>query len=258
MRLWIFSDLHIDVGGPWRHVPVPSADLAVVAGDIAEGLVRSLSWLADNVRPHMPVAFVAGNHEFYGRCLPEEIEAGRAVADEAGIYFLNNDTLQFGDLLLSGCTLWTDYEFDGLAVRDAAMKDANIGLSDHRVIAWRRRPRLQRYRPEEARALHFESRQFLAEAFRSAAELSQRAHVVVTHHAPSAGSVAAQYVGNRLNAAFASRLEHMIEVERPSLWVHGHTHSSFDYRCGETRIVCNPRGYPGENPYFQPGLVIEV
>ena len=29
----------------------------------------------------------------------------------------------------------------------------------------------------------------------------------------------------------------------PALWVHGHTHTSHDYRVGRCRIVCNPRGY---------------
>jgi hypothetical protein len=29
------------------------------------------------------------------------------------------------------------------------------------------------------------------------------------------------------------------------LWTHGHTHHKFDYMIGETRIVCNPRGYEG-------------
>ena len=29
------------------------------------------------------------------------------------------------------------------------------------------------------------------------------------------------------------------------LWTHGHTHDVFDYVIGETRIVCNPRGYYG-------------
>jgi len=29
------------------------------------------------------------------------------------------------------------------------------------------------------------------------------------------------------------------------LWVHGHTHDPYDYVIGETRVVCNPRGYIG-------------
>lgn len=258
MRLWIFSDLHIDVGGPCMQCLSPSADLAVVAGDVGEGLVTSLTWLAEQVRPRMPVVFVAGNHEFYHRCLPWELEAGRAAAAKAGIHLLENASVRFGDVLVSGCTLWTDYELDGSATRSAAMQYADLGLSDHRRIFWRPQFELRRFRPEDARALHSASRQFLAEAFRPVAGTPARAHVVVTHHAPSAMSVASRYVGNALNAAFASRLDDLIEAGRPSLWVHGHTHSSFDYRLGATRVICNPRGYAGENPHFRPGLVVEV
>jgi hypothetical protein len=29
------------------------------------------------------------------------------------------------------------------------------------------------------------------------------------------------------------------------VWTHGHTHETFDYMVGTTRIVCNPRGYDG-------------
>lgn len=46
------------------------------------------------------------------------------------------------------------------------------------------------------------------------------------------------------------------------LWIHGHTHDSFDYLLNGTRVVCNPRGYVkdgvNENPRFDPELMIEV
>lgn len=258
MRLWIFSDLHVDIGGPWTHAPVPPADLAIVAGDVAEGLQRSLAWLADNVRPHMPVVFVAGNHEYYRKCLPQELNAGRATAVRAGIDLLENDTVLIEDIAVSGCTLWTDYELDGLATRETAMREALMSLSDHRLIRWTQGPGTKLFRPEEARSLHVGSRRFLEEALRPATDGPPRAHVVVTHHAPSAGSVAPRFVGNPLNAAFASGLDDLIGAGQPSLWVHGHTHTSFDYRLGETRVLCNPRGYPGENPDFHPGLVVEI
>jgi Icc-related predicted phosphoesterase len=71
-------------------------------------------------------------------------------------------------------------------------------------------------------------------------------YVVVGHHCPSELSVAAQYKGNLLNAAFRSGLDAFIEA-RPQirLWLHGHTHYNFNYWIGETRVVCNPRGYIG-------------
>jgi hypothetical protein len=27
------------------------------------------------------------------------------------------------------------------------------------------------------------------------------------------------------------------------LWTHGHMHNTSDYLMGDTRVVCNPRGY---------------
>ena len=42
----------------------------------------------------------------------------------------------------------------------------------------------------------------------------------------------------------------------------GHTHDSFDYPLGATRVVCNPRGYSqngvNENPAFNPSFQLEV
>jgi hypothetical protein len=51
---------------------------------------------------------------------------------------------------------------------------------------------------------------------------------------------------------------------RAALWVHGHTHSSFDYLLNGTRVVCNPRGYPlrrqggFENPDFNASFAVDL
>src|SRR5690606_37391535 len=82
--------------------------------------------------------------------------------------------------------------------------------------------------------------------------------VVVTHHLPSAQSVNPKFTGDLLNAAYASDLDQVIEDGRPALWVHGHTHDSCDYQFGDTRVVCNPRGYDDENAVFDRKLVVEI
>jgi hypothetical protein len=86
--------------------------------------------------------------------------------------------------------------------------------------------------------------------------------VVITHHAPSTRSIHARFGDSPLNACFISRLEHLMDAARVRLWVHGHTHDSFDYTVNGTRVVCNPRGYArngvDENPRFDPDLTIDV
>mgnify|MGYP000712240560 CR=1 FL=1 len=90
----------------------------------------------------------------------------------------------------------------------------------------------------------------------------QRTRVVVTHHYPSPRSTAAEYEGEPANGAFGSALGRDF-FENTHLWIHGHTHTSFDYLEHGCRVVCNPRGYLRrgghfENGQFDPGLLLTV
>jgi hypothetical protein len=59
-----------------------------------------------------------------------------------------------------------------------------------------------------------------------------------------------------------SDAERLLGASRVQLWIHGHTHDTFDYLVNGTRVICNPRGYAkdgvNENPRFDPNLTIEV
>jgi len=260
MRLWILSDLHRDVGPAWAPAAVPDADVAVVAGDVGEGLVASVEWAAETLRPHMPVVMVAGNHEFYGGTLREELARGQEAAARHDVHLLENRSVEIGRVAFIGCTLWTDYALDGPALRPLAMEAARHGMNDHRRIKWATRPRWLRFRPEEAAVLHAASRAYLEQALLGDLRASDDlvSHVVVTHHAPSRRSVPPRFAGSALNPAYASALERLVETTAPTLWVHGHMHACADYRIGGTRVLCNPKGYGMENPSFDPRLVVEV
>ena len=86
--------------------------------------------------------------------------------------------------------------------------------------------------------------------------------VVITHHAPSARSIHPRFHGSMLNASFVSNADHLAGGDRVQLWVHGHTHDSFDYHLNGTRVVCNPRGYSKggviENSHFDPHFIVEL
>ena len=86
--------------------------------------------------------------------------------------------------------------------------------------------------------------------------------VVVTHHAPHPLSIAPRFASDWATSGFASALPDSF-FEIPVLWIHGHTHSRFDYQVGNCQVVCNPRGYKlwggdFEVDDFDAGLVIEV
>lgn len=140
-----------------------------------------------------------------------------------------------------GGTGWTDYDLyaDGdEGQRALAMQQAYLGLNDHARIMLRDFSS-EVFEPSHALEMHVKTRAYIEGVLR-------RPHdgptVVVTHHAPSERSISSQFAGDGLSPAFASDLEPVTHRHRPSLWLHGHVHSSHDYTVGETRVVCNPRG----------------
>ncbi len=234
MKLWIFSDLHRDFGK--RHLEPPSdIDVIIAAGDIQDDAY--LAELAD----WKPVVAVAGNHEFYGHCHSERLATLRSIP---GVHFLENDVAEIDGVFFAGATLWTDYNRGD----PISMETARRGMNDHRYIKWSKVP-WRRFRPQEARQLHVQSIEFLKHL---------PADVIVTHHAPSMKSIHTKYEGQIINYAYASPLNDIVIKMKPKLWIHGHVHSNFDYMIGETRVLCNPHGYPGENPGFDPQLVVTL
>jgi hypothetical protein len=210
------------------------------------------------------VLLVAGNHEAYDRHLDATIAALRRAGDElppasrplegTGTYFLHRDAVRIGDVRFLGCTFWTRFRlFDGR--RAEAMRACRGQMDDYQRIHLLRARRL--LRPRDTDRIHRGAAHFLRrEAGRQ--DTPARATVVITHHAPSPGSVDPRYEEDLTSAAFVARRDNLIREVRPDAWIHGHVHASFDYQVGPTRLVANPRGHPGENPAFRPDFVIEV
>jgi Icc-related predicted phosphoesterase len=254
MRFQIFSDLHVDVRLPRPITMVPDIDAVVVAGDTCEGAERGFAWLRRFVPMQAPIVMVMGNHEFYRRCLPHELAQARSVAPLYGVHLLENDVVTLNGVRFVGATMWTDYQLFGVDKLPLAMGAAAIGLNDHKRIKWSKEP-WRRFRPQEAVLLHRQSRAFIDATL---ALPFTGATVVLSHHAPHPGSLHPRYANDYLSGAYVSDLTTIIEERRPDLWIHGHVHSSFDYRVGDTRVLCNPHGYGNENPRFDPALVVEV
>lgn len=256
MKAWIFSDLHLEIDPAFPWLNIPDADICICAGDVLEGGVRpSIEWMAKNIVPHMPVVFVAGNHEYHHASIDESISSGYAALEKYdGFYFLEGDSVVFGKFMFVGATLWTDFLLLGHV--PSALAAAKERLNDFRCIKLRKTP-FKRFSPREAMHLHYQSRLDLELTMAEAGDLNV---IVVTHHAPSLMSVPRHLLKDSLTPSFASSLESKILEYEPLLWVHGHVHRPSAYYIGKTRIACNPLGYPGEpsRNFFNPNLVIDL
>jgi len=254
LKVQISSDLHIGYPGARGFPPLVSGtDIVLIAGDTCEGLQRAIREMRA-AYPNVEIVTCAGNHEFYHGAYFEQLAEGHACAQELGVHFLEDGLAKFGRLRILGCTLWTDYELLGRNLRDAAMYTASKTMLDHKRIKWQRNP-WRRFRPIEARMLHERSRAFLE------AELA-RGHycttIVMTHMAPTLDHIAPPDRSTLISAAYASRLDELIDRFTPDYWVSGHVHYPVDFFRGPTRLISNPCGYADEVSGFDPSFTIEV
>ena len=247
MKIHILSDIHTEFSD--FDPPETDADVLVLAGDIGVGS-GGIQW-AERRYPKVPVIYVPGNHEFYGRDVRDIDRLFEAAS--ANIHVLSDSAHEFDGVRFLGATLWTDFKLYGEGEawfsrgRARALIEDFVSIKSGGLL----------FTPEDSVELHEASKAWLV------SELQKKFRgttVVVTHHLPATLSIAGKYENNPLNPAFASRLDDIIEQYQPDLWIHGHTHVSCDYEIFGTRVVCNPRGYPSESSGkgFSPGLVVEV
>ena len=253
MRLHVLSDLHLSAG-PLEH-PRNGADVVILAGDIARPW-DAVTWAA---RFDKPVLYVPGNHEFYGDTLDGAVTRLREACAGTQVRVLDDDEVIVGGVRFLGSTLWTDFRLlgDGEG-RAAAMREARRWIRDFTRIRTADASDAL-FTPEDSVALFAKSAQWLETRL---ATPHPGPTVVITHHAPSPRSIHPRFAGSPLNACFVSDAERLLDGTRVRLWIHGHTHDSFDYVVNGTRVVCNPRGYAAngvdENARFDPQLKVDI
>lgn len=264
MRIQIVSDLHLE----FSDINIQnqnSADVLILSGDImvASKVLLPESEYGKRFRdflkrvsfqfPH--VVYVMGNHEFYsdGKFF-ESVDIMRAAcAVHDNVYLLERDTKVIDDVVFVGGTLWTDMnKFDPLTLH--AVRDM---MNDYRAIR-NDKAGYRLLKPADTVDRHRLTRDYIELI---ANENAGKKVVVVGHHSPCLLSIHPQYASEYLmNGAYHSDLTNIM-LDRPQikLWTHGHTHHPFDYQIGDTRVVCNPRGYDGyEYTGWDPNKIVEV
>jgi hypothetical protein len=170
------------------------------------------------------------------------------------VHFLENDEIVIDGVRFLGATLWTDFNLFGTELREKAISAGKRGLNDFRMIV----ERGDTFSPSDAIALCNKSVGWLKSKLTTVDDIAET--VVITHHLPSMQSVSERYCSDILSACFASNFDELLGYSK--LWIHGHTHDSFDYTANGTRVICNPRGYVPkgvqENLEFNPSFIVEI
>jgi len=247
-KLLILSDLHLEFA-PFC-MDASGADIVILAGDTHVG-TKGLEW-AKHTFPGKPVVYVLGNHEYYQQATPKNIASLKKLAQGSNVHILENDEITLDGIRFLGCTLWTDYAL--LGDPKIAGYAATERMSDFSQI--RVSPQYRRIRALDVTSIHQASLSWLRD---NLSQSDSTQNIVVTHHAPSPRSFSSDYSDEIMSAAYASNLDEFVASCKARLWIHGHIHSQSDYQLGDTRVICNPRGYPDEaNPDFDPELIVEI
>jgi Icc-related predicted phosphoesterase len=260
MKIAYCSDLHLEFK-TLELTNTENADVLVLAGDILNaqdlykhkqpGMLPPLPWGAGQASAYRfreflervnsefkNIIVIAGNHEFYsGKWVKSLKHLRDEYSNYSNIHFLERDIISINDVTFVGGSLWTDMNrFDPLtlhATRDM-MQDYN--MIRHDDLEYRK------LKPADTAKRHKETLGYFKEVVKDKEKV-----VIVSHHAPSVLSVNEMYRGHfAMNGAYYSDLsEFILDNPQIKLWVHGHMHDDIDYTLGETRVVCNPRGYAG-------------
>ncbi len=190
------------------------------------------------------------------------------------VHVLDKEVFKLGDYTFVGSTLWTDMnKEDPLTLYHMKdyMNDFRIIQNSHRQvyknvpiyeydengkvkldenyrqvqIGMKKKEEPARFTPEDAVEENKKCLEYIKFVVSEAKDGEKV--IVVGHHTPSHQSCHPRYKDDQImNGGYHNNYEEYI-ADHPQivLWTHGHTHERYDYMIGETRIICNPRGYVG-------------
>ena len=253
MKVALCSDLHLE----FADIVLKNeeqADVLILGGDICTAVdlpyadsdrgQKFRDFFRRCAREFPYVVYVMGNHEHYnGDYQKTALTIRQELGQYSNVQLLDKQWWKIKDYTFIGGTLWTDMnKEDPITLWDIGrmMNDFRIVKNSARMVGQSDNP--SRFLPEDAVEDHKAMLDFIDKSTRDDGK-----YIVVGHHAPSKLSTKPRYQGDTImNGGYSSDLSEFI-INRPQikLWTHGHTHDDFDYRIGETRIVCNPRGYDG-------------
>lgn len=285
MRIQIASDFHLEHRNDIPVLENAGADVLILSGDICQAehlyktprekftadgnpadlsLVLTSDWHGWDARRYRKffqhcsdnwdkVLYVAGNHEHYdGRWERTSAILRSEMQAYPNVHYMDQDCVTVDGVRFLGVGLWTDFKNADPLI----MMTAKSYMSDYRWIKHFNNGQWGRLRVQDTLDKHLSDVSWL----KTQLESDQSPAVIIGHHAPSYQSIHEMYRNQaEMNYAFCSNLDQIMwDHDQIRLWVHGHVHNAFDYQVNQTRVVCNPLGYPGESNQFNPALVVEV
>ena len=233
-KFTLMSDLHLDF--PQKKIPDNLEETVIIAGDTANGL-EGLRFLDKLVRKGHNVLACDGNHEHYanpsqGRTAQETAARSRERYPGHGSMYDIPVVLRNGWYTVTDENVWR-----------AMMNDSTrwtLLREEVNMLCW-----------NDFNSIRLELQEWKDYQYRG---------IVVTHTAPCEETLDPKFEGSLTNEwYFNPYMKDLLKEFSDNIlvWCHGHTHTKNEAMVHGVRVVCNPRGYPGENPNWEP-MKIEI
>ena len=233
MNFQFVSDIHVEY--PFYVDPLtyidPCCDNIILAGDICScnDFERFYNVIERICSLFKVVIFVPGNHEYYTYYTHKnsyDIEEINTLLESIKIpnfYLLNGGKIEFGDLCIVGCTLWSSISVD---IPEYIVKIKGISK--------------ELYNYMNSRDI-----QFIRDSVKYC-KLNKKRLIVVTHYPPILQSekLKKNYKYRKL---YYNELEYIIKEGGIDTWIFGHSHLNIerDIETDDgkiTRLRCNQKG----------------
>lgn len=256
MKFYYCSDLHLDnyyfstrIGSYYPAALLNDINndfkesVLLIAGDLAEKkyMDNHIQLLKKICKKFKFVLFVEGNHENYEWNMTNKYNYSKIAKN---FIFLDNNYFEIENIIIYGGTLWCNLN------ELSPLDQFNISqmISDFRIININDTDKMS---IEYMTNLYNKFIEGLIET-QLKADNENKQLIILSHFAPSIKSVTPGYENSALNPYFCNNLDDLIKSSNIHTLVHGHVHSSHDYMINNTKILCNPRGYPRElNDVFE-------
>ena len=191
------------------------------------------------------VVYVPGNHESYHRAWGWIDDELKILSQECpNLHVLQDGIATINGQRFLGCTMWYPKTFAAHTYKESFSDFFAIEKGFDNIFKQNKK-----------------SDRFLWKNV-------QKGDIVVTHHMPTPKATPERFKFSDINDFFVYNMENLIVEKEPAIWFFGHTHTSYDDKINNTRLVCNPFGYlwtkvegesrPQENLNFNYNKIIEI
>ncbi len=229
-------------------------DVLILAGDHSHYNSQTKELLKQLKEIYKDVVIVTGNHDLY--MISDNIRKKyqwdssqrvielKEIAEEVGVHFLDGNVIDINGVRFGGTGGWYSLPTpDDISHWNYSLNDSNLIYDGYPVNL--------AYSYGRAKA-DWDTQKHYREELQKLKDIAKEGcDVLVTHVAqviPPDKDLPAMYRGDPGNIFYYVDNLDLIKESKTKVHLYGHTHNEHDYVLDGVRCVCNPLGYPKENP----------